>query len=576
MLPEHPTDAAHASAGTWLLKIGLAALAIAFVMPGHYHPWTAAHQELAATIAVLACGASALVALRSSPWPVPPPAVVAVLLAIVPAAQWAGGLVIFGSDALLAALYLCCFAVATVVGAVLYRVHGAKLLAWLFGTLVAAGVVSVAIGLAQWAQVAPNSLIDPIAPDGRIPANLLQPNQLASLLGLGVAGLAWFFERRRLPAVIVALGLAWLGFGLVMTQSRSAWLFTALMVLLWAAFRRSLRLRTPAAVLGAVAVTFVLATLTWPALNQSVAAPVEVASLPERLRPGMRLVHWASMMDALARAPVFGFGWMQIPVAQYQVAASHPPTGEWLTSSHNLVLDLLVWNGLPIGLLLVGWLVWWIVSRLRSCTQVDTWAAIAAILVLASHAMVEHPLHFAYFLVPAGLLAGIVEASSGRTMMPRATIGRKVFATALVALTCVVTAVAHEYRLVEQATQRTILKEDGVVLRGAEPAAPTVWLLDGPREYVRLWLTEPRPGMTSAEVDWMRRVSQRYPVPAGLFRSALASGLAGRAAEAEQALIVLCRTTPEQDCTRGRAAWQSLAVNHPALGRVKYPERDRP
>jgi hypothetical protein len=458
----------------------------------------------------------------------------------------------------------------------LYRRHGAQLLAWLFGAVVAAAVLSLVIGLAQWAKVAPTGLTDPIPPDGRIAANLLQPNHLASLLGLGLAGLAWFFETRRLGAVVAALGAGCLILGLVMTQSRSAWMFLVLMVLLWAVFRRSLQLRTPATAVGAIVTAFALSTLAWPALNAVLAMQGDAASLPERLRPGMRLVHWASMIDALSSSPLLGFGWLQIPAAQYLVAASYPPTGEWLTSSHNLALDLLLWNGVPIGLLVIGWLLWWIVSHLRASHEIDTWAAMGGILLLAAHSMVEHPLHFAYFLIPFGLLAGIVEASSFRKPVPALAIRRRVFAIAVLALACVVAAVVIEYRLVEVATQRTILKEEGVAAVGSEPAVPSVRLLDGPREYVRLWLTEPRPGMHEAEVAWMRRVSQRYPVPAALFRSALAAALAGRTANAEQDLMMLCRTTAEDDCARGRSAWQSLAVSHPALAQVRYPDRLAP
>ena len=41
--------------------------------------------------------------------------------------------------------------------------------------------------------------------------------------------------------------------------------------------------------------------------------------------------------------------------------------GEYIEHSHNLVLDLLVWNGIPIGGLIILALAWWFIAHIRAC-----------------------------------------------------------------------------------------------------------------------------------------------------------------------------------------------------------------
>jgi hypothetical protein len=130
--------------------IGLLVFVLAFVLPGHYYPWTSFQQE------VMAAGGTALCALgvvvTSHDWPARVPAIAwaAVACAVIPLVQWQAGLMLFHSDALISALYLAAFALTIITGLQLYRMHGSRFVGLALGSALVAALVSVGIGATQW------------------------------------------------------------------------------------------------------------------------------------------------------------------------------------------------------------------------------------------------------------------------------------------------------------------------------------------------------------------------------------------------------------------------------------------
>jgi hypothetical protein len=101
--------------------------------------------------------------------------------------------------------------------------------------------------------------------------------------------------------------------------------------------------------------------------------------------------------------------------------------------------------------------------------------------------------------------------------------------------------------------------------------APDVWLLDAQREIHRFWLVTPRPGMTRGELDWMRRVQQRYAVPSFQVRYALAAALNDRPDDASASLIRLCNMYRPSWCQQWRDTWIQLQKKYPSLDSVPFP-----
>jgi O-antigen ligase len=557
-------------------SLGLTAMALAWLLPGHFHPYTSFQQDfLSIAAAVLLALAAARVTSKEVPAHLPSAATFACALALVPFAQWAVGLVPFLSDALLSAGYLVAFALAVVASS---RLAGQRGFAHtVYGLVALVALLSTALGLTQWLGLGPIAHVEPWTRGDRIVANLVQPNQLACLLALGAVATLWFFERRIVGAATISVALSSLALGLALTQSRAAWLMLGAVVGLWLWRRRQLSLRTGAAglLLGLVCALAVFSALRAPLFNVwQVSETVSIGQATMRAPENLRLVHWQTLWDALMQAPWAGYGWLQTAAAQQAAALNHAATYELLSAAHNQYLDFLVWNGLPLGLAINLMIAWWFVDRVRRCQDVDAWAALAALGVFAAHSLVEFPLQYAYFLVPAGVLVGLVEArtpprSEGRAplALPRAALlAASLFMSAALYL------VWDEYLEVDEAVRQVRLKnESRIVHKDLHPKAPDVRLLDAQREYVRFWTVEPAPGMPADQLDWMRMVAQRFGAPGALERYAVAAGLNGRPDEAERSLQLMCRMAQARHCDRARVAWEQRAVTHAALRTIAYP-----
>ena len=553
--------------------LGLLLFALAWLLPGHYFPWMAVQQETAAACGAALIGLSCLVRQREQPLVLPKVAAAALLLTLLPMAQWGLGKVPFLIDALLPALYLAAFALVVVAARALAADRESGFVPMLMAVLLLGACLSNVIALGQGLRLGWDSHVELLRGDGRVSANFTQPNHLASVLGLGLAASWWLYETRRVGAFGAwALGL-YLGMGLAMTQSRVVWAFMLLFVFCWAVKRRPLTLRTNAAsLLAAVACIAALAAL-WPTLSAAIDGSA-VYGAAERLQSlGGRGLHWPAMWDAAWRQPLTGWGWMQVTAAQQAVALDHPPALEWITYSHSLLLDLMVWNGAVPGLLLIAAGAAWIVSRLRGCADLDSWAVLVAGGAIFVHAMFEFPYAYAYFLLPLAAFVGIVEARHrGAAGGPTATMPRLVFASLGLTLCAMLAWLWADYVKIEEMGQRTRFAEAGyVVAEGRKPTVPDVMLIDSQREFLRFRQTTARAGMSPEELANMRAISKRFAPPAVMLRYALAMGLNGEPTESTRSLRLLCQIWPEKNCAEGREAWTKLRAQFPLLHAVPFP-----
>ena len=217
-------------------------------------------------------------------------AVGATLLALVPLVQLAAGQITFHSDAWLCAMYLVGFAVAVQIGAVA-RASDRSLSYGLFCVFVAGGLVSTAIGLVQWLQLGSLAFVERLGSLERVSANMRQPNQLASLLAVGVLGVLWFYEERKIRGSIATVALALLGLCLVMTQSRTGWAFVVCIGGAWWFFKSRLHLRSSTLAIAVGVGFFFLAVALFGQANHWLGLS-ESVSLGERLRPGRRGAIW--------------------------------------------------------------------------------------------------------------------------------------------------------------------------------------------------------------------------------------------------------------------------------------------
>lgn len=553
------------------MLLGFAVLALAFVLPGHYPPWTSFEQEAASFVGAALLGFDVIGRRGTGVFPTPQAVPGLLLVSTVPLWQWLFGQLSYKTDVFVTSLFLLAFAACFMAGSVLIATRRCDFTAGLAAVFIGTGIVSCGLATVQWLDLASNVFVVSLIPGGRPYGNVAQPNNLASLLALGIMAALQMYEGRRVCGPVASLTVAWFGLGLVMTQSRSGWLFVVLLVVFSLCIRRRATLRIPSRALLLGAGTFFLAVSLWPLVNEVLLlAP---GDLGQRLRSGngwLRWIHWQTLWDAIWRAPWLGYGWGQVTLAQQAAVLDHPATGEWLMNSHNLLLDLLIWNGVPLGALLFGALVFWFARQMHVCRSSDQWALLGSVGAVFLHAMLEFPLNYAYFLLPVGLMMGGLDGLD--EVARKWLIPRWAFVVPWAVTVAMMAWVGVEYLHVQDVTwqQRFVMMGIDTDRHRAVPP-PDVVLLDVQREFHRFWTMQATRGMSTEQIDWMRRVSQRNAMPPAMLRFALAAGLNGRPLEAGDTLRKLCKMHPIERCEEGAQAWKALGQQYPELRPIEFP-----
>ncbi|MES2991033.1 MAG: Wzy polymerase domain-containing protein [Pseudomonadota bacterium] len=554
-----------------LLALIVAASLFAWTTPNHYLPWLSFHSELAMAASLALAATWVTWKARRQRLLLPAITVLTLATSTVPALQLLGGLIDFGGDAWLGSLYLLGFALAQLAGfratALWTMPRVVEMMQWI--ALIGA-LLSVWIALYQWQGLQYLGVLASNGTEGaRAYANLLQPNQLATLLVLGLVAGAFLYQQERLGAVTTLLVVVTLGFGLAMTQSRAGMLEVVVVGAFLAVKHRTVGQRLAwTKVLFGVALILML-PLAWEALRGWSVQTGSGRDVTELATVGVRRVHWESMLDAIWRQPWAGYGWNQVGAAQLAVAPDHPPSGETLGHSHNLLLDLLVWNGLPLGLALAAGLAWWFQRATRGARDSATVLALASIVAVFVHAMLEYPLHYAYFLLPVGALMGAV--SSGA--MPHAALAApRWIAPLLLALACGITAaVTNDYFTIEEDVRRWRFGQARIGMAAAPQRNSQVVVLTQLESFLYFAQTPEREGMNAAELNSMAAVVRRFPSKENTMRYAAALAVNDRPGDASEALRRICKINPPAACNGAKSLWRALGSRKPAIARVPWP-----
>ena len=557
-------------ASKYLLLAAAAAFGLCWLLPGHYWPWLSFQQELAAAIGSLLAGLVVLLRAKGVAWP--PLARWALACAAIPLLQWQFGLVRFHSDAILASAYVGGFALCIVAGTTTVKTRGLDVLATILGALTFGAVVSVALAVMQWQGVHVTHFFDATPFGSRTWANLGQPNHLASALAIGICAILMTYSRRAISGPFTVVMLVWLGFGLVTTQSRTGYVFVLMFAAGLLIYRRRAGLPIhPIAVIASASLFFAAVAL-WPALNAALDM-AEPLSLAQRVTGGTyRWIHWQVIADAILQKPWFGYGWTQVALAQHAAVAGYPASGEVLSSSHNVVLDLLVWNGLPIGLAIIGFVGWWFVRQLKACDSLERFFALAIVCALTLHAMLEFPLQYAYFLLPLGFAVGALEGYQTGVLLSNARSARFAFAAFWTALAAMTFWIAAEYLEVESTSRVLRFVTMGIGTDKVNHAPePEVLLLDRPRQLHRYMLTPARKDPDPAYMEWVRFMTMRHSTPSAMLRHAIAAGLNGQRDESAQVLVRMCKLFKGPLCDQGRISWAGIQSSYPELAGIPYP-----
>lgn len=532
--------------------------ALAWLMPGHYLPWPSFQNQAVACLALVLMLVVAWCRVGGLRLGVLGRAFA--LLIPVPLLQGAFGRVPFIADAVVPSTLIAVLTMAVVVGGALHSTRSDGFRVALFSSLVVAAAASVVLQWMQWLGYGGLGvfMVEQL-PTARPFGNLAQPNHLGTLLCLGLGGLAYLRLTARLKGVVWIALVVWLLTGLVMTQSRTAWLQVGLLAVFAAGLHRR---RSDWRVWGLYLLgygCFLTCSLAWIPLNDALLLTPPKVGLSERLHVGSRWEYWPVLARAVWQHPWMGWGWNQVGAAQQFMGSIGPAGYELLGSAHNIVLDLALQAGIPVAAVIVWLTVRWFWQH---AALDGRGVLVVCVGVILLHAMTEFPLDGAHFLITVGLLIGAatpqgsVVPDAAVDSQPTAGWRRQAFAVAGLALTMSLGWIGMEYLQMEQADRDARMVQARI---GAPPGAsippPEVLLLDGLREFHRFRFTEARPGMPQHQMEWMRTVVRRYPFPPAALRLAMAEGLNGEPDRAQAALRALCHANVPPRCQEGRQAW---------------------
>lgn len=288
------------------------------------------------------------------------------------------------------------------------RVRAAEALCW--GLLVA-GLASVAVGVVQvflpdWAD---GSFIARSGIPGRAVGNLRQPNHLASLMMWAAVAAVFITERRGWRAALAPL-LAAFVFTVVLSASRTGYIGIA-MLAAWGVVDRKL---SRGARLSLLATPLMLGA-SWWLMSMWSAESGHAFGAASRLAEGAgspsRLAILRNAWALTVANPWLGVGWGEFNFAWSLTPFPDRPIA-FFDHTHNLPSQLAVelglpWAGAVLGML--GWALWkaWRGAASATSDAPLRRAALMLVLTIGLHSLLEYPLWYAYFLLPACFALGL-------------------------------------------------------------------------------------------------------------------------------------------------------------------------
>jgi O-antigen ligase len=294
--------------------------------------------------------------------------------------------------------------------------------------MVVAGVASSLIGVVQ--------VFAPQWPDGdfvartyiagRAVGNMRQPNHLSSLLVWSTIAAVWLTETGVLKRWIgAALALLFI-FVIVLSASRTGTVSVGLLAV-WALLDKRLSGRTRILLLLAPVAygVFWLGTSAWADYSHHVFGGEARFSTKGDISSS-RWGIWSNTLALIAMHPWAGVGFGEFNFAWTLTPFPGRPVA-FFDHTHNIVLQFAVELGVPLALAVLSLLAWAMFTAVRLALQARSdadpaqaplrRAAVVMVLMILLHSLLEYPLWYAYFLLPAafafGLALGHSDAARG-------------------------------------------------------------------------------------------------------------------------------------------------------------------
>ena len=262
----------------------------------------------------------------------------------------------------------------------------------------------------------------------------------------------------------------------------------------------------------------------------------------------VRLTLWRAALEMFIEHPLMGSGFDSYSREFFARIERFPINGAGIPEhSHNLLTEVAAEFGLmglaPLLLMGLMWLYGLFHSRLDAASRF----AIAVLLVIGVHAMLEYPLWYAHFLAIAAIMFALTDA---RRLPIRISGRHRLLAGLLIATSLLVMlSLRQDYEDLETAAQGR--DANGLAIMPEERRerllniyGKTLW-----RPYAALQFAAQMP-IEDQDLDvrlaLMQEASHFSPIRQAVFREAALLAIAGRTAEAEALLIRAMASYPSE------------------------------
>ena len=284
--------------------------------------------------------------------------------------------------------------------------------------LVVAGLASSAIGIVEvfvpdWAD---GDWIASTTIPGRAVGNMRQPNHLSSLLLWGLIAAVWLGQTRVLRKGLDTLAALLFIFVIVLSGSRTG-AVGMLMLAVWGGLDRRLarHLRVLLLLAPVAYAAFWFATSAWADYSQHVFGGETRFSAKGDISSS-RYGIWANTLSLIRMHPWAGVGFGEFNFAWTLTPFPGRPVA-FFDHTHNLLLQFAVELGLPLTALVTAGFGWALLRALIDALQARAdpdpeqaplrRAAFMMVFMVCVHSLLEYPLWYAYFLLPAAFALGL-------------------------------------------------------------------------------------------------------------------------------------------------------------------------
>lgn len=391
-------------------------LGFAWLSPFHYNPWVMFSSE----ISTFAAGLSVLAALFYHHVKIPRAQILLLPFTLIPIVQWGCGLVFDLSTALLSTFYLLGFWFMILAGynLSLDQKKRDQIFSGFSLLIIITSLFTSLIAIFQWLNIESHLIYTLHLIGNRPYGNFGQPNNMATFLIIGLLGCLYLYEKHKvtlwllLPSALIIL------FTIALSQSRTSWIVFPFLLIYWMVkqFGKQKRFRFVQGLLWCLAF-FLIAGLILPYITQFIEFSTnteitETSSFVARAGSGHeRIGMWIQILHAIAQQPWLGYGWSQTSVAVVD-SIQYGTVLVWFNSAHNVLLDIIIWNGIPIGIVIIAYFACWFVWLNQQAKETISIIAIMMVCTVLIHAMLEFPQRYAYFLLTCGFLLGIIQAQT--------------------------------------------------------------------------------------------------------------------------------------------------------------------